>query len=189
MGLDMYLRKNFHVSGYEFYGEEAQKGYRTLVDIVGWEPLEHTPSADVELVVAYWRKANAIHKWFVDSVQDGIDECQKSVVTLEKLLELRDLCQKVLDAVPPEGADSEALAAFSELVDRTLPTQGGFFFGSTEYGEWYLADLRHTIEQIDTIHRLSEPSVKAQREFINKHRVNEGITPESRIYFVYQSSW
>ena len=23
--------------------------------------------------IASWRKANAIHKWFVDNVQDGVD--------------------------------------------------------------------------------------------------------------------
>ena len=25
--------------------------------------------------IASWRKANAIHKWFVDNVQDGVDDC------------------------------------------------------------------------------------------------------------------
>jgi len=187
MGLDMYLSKNVHISGYEFYGEEAQKKYQTVVDLVGWEPLEHTPSADVEIVVAYWRKANAIHRWFVDNVQNGIDECERNDVTLEELLQLRGLCQKVLDAVPPEDADDDAIEAFKKFADETLPSQRGFFFGPTEYDDWYLGDLRHTIEQIDTIHRLSEPSIEQQKELIKKY--NDKHTPESRIYFTYQSSW
>jgi hypothetical protein len=30
-----------------------------------------------------------------------------------------------------------------------LPTQSGFFFGSTEFDEWYWQDVKSTIEIID----------------------------------------
>lgn len=88
--------------------------------------------------VGYWRKANAIHKWFVDNVQDGIDDCDyHREVTKEDLEELRDICHEVL--CDPD--DAEGL----------LPTEGGFFFGSTEYDDWYIADLRKTIEIVDKV--------------------------------------
>lgn len=31
-----------------------------------------------------------------------------------------------------------------ELAERRLPTQEGFFFGGTEYDEWYVDDLKET---------------------------------------------
>lgn len=89
--------------------------------------------------VAYWRKANAIHKYFVDRFQDGNDEsCSESKpIKVSDLRELRDLCFHVNVGV--------------YKPHEKLPTQGGFFFGSTAYDEWYFADLRSTIEQLDNI--------------------------------------
>lgn len=85
--------------------------------------------------VGYWRKANQIHQWFVQNVQNGVDECEKHSVTKEQLLELREACSAVL-------MDKDKAAYI-------LPTQGGFFFGSTDYDEWYLGDLEETIKIID----------------------------------------
>ena len=195
MGLDMYLSKDFHVTGYDFYGEEAQKKYRAIMDIVGWEPNTDTPSADVNVTVAYWRKANAIHKWFVDKVQGGIDECQKSDVSLEELLELRDLCQDVLDK-----SNELELDHWKAYAEERLPSASGFFFGDTDYDEWYINDLKSTIEQIDKIRELSKPELDKAEEWLVKQRKGEGnvispstdwdaMTPESTINFVYQSSW
>lgn len=88
--------------------------------------------------VAYWRKANAIHLWFVDNVQDGEDDCKwHNEVTKEILEELLDTCQKVLDN--------------SSLAKKELPTTSGFFFGSTAYDEFYMSDIKNTIDMITTI--------------------------------------
>lgn len=38
-----------------------------------------------------------------------------------------------------------------ELAQELLPTQQGFFFGSTDYDEWYLADLREYVKQAKEI--------------------------------------
>ena len=39
----------------------------------------------------------------------------------------------------------------SSLAEELLPIQSGFFFGSQQYGEWYINDLRHTIEVVDNV--------------------------------------
>lgn len=91
----------------------------------------------INLRAGYWRKANAIHKWFVDEIQDGVDECQKSYVSPEKLDELKNLCKQVL--------------ADPSLAETLLPTQSGFFFGSTDYNEWYFRDLEQTVEIIEKL--------------------------------------
>jgi hypothetical protein len=90
----------------------------------------------VEAEVGYWRKANAVHKWFVDNVQGGADECQKSPVSREDITQLRDICQKIIDD--------------SALASKLLPTQEGFFFGNTDYNDWYIEDLKETVKICDT---------------------------------------
>jgi hypothetical protein len=78
--------------------------------------------------VGYWRKANQIHRWFVDNAQDGIDDCGTYDVSREQVEKLLGLVEGVLDG-KLEAQDA-------------LPFMTGFFFGSTEYGEWYMEDLK-----------------------------------------------
>lgn len=85
--------------------------------------------------VGYWRKANAIHRWFVDHVQHGIDNCAPYPVTAEDLQILLDTVEDVL-----------AHQGDTDYADQHLPTQGGFFFGSTEYDADYWSDLEDTRE-------------------------------------------
>lgn len=80
--------------------------------------------------VGYWRKANQIHNWFVQNVQNGVDECQLTIVSKEKLEELLETVKEVLK---------------NKAKDKQLlPSRSGFFFGSTDYDEWYFEDLKNT---------------------------------------------
>jgi len=97
--------------------------------------------------VGYWRKANHIHAWFVNKCQDGIDECQETVIPKEKLEELLDTCKKVAD---PTGA-SLPMAIRESIAESLLPTQEGFFFGGTDYDEGYFHDIKDTIEIIERV--------------------------------------
>jgi hypothetical protein len=100
----------------------------------------NSPFAGVQMTVAYWRKENAIHQWFVDNVQDGEDNCAEYYVSHEKLAELVATCKEVLD----KRGDSS-------VADELLPTQSGFFFGSTEYDEWYYKGLEYTVETFEAL--------------------------------------
>ena len=111
MGLDMYLygvKEEFRKHDYNI------GGYKESTEI------------------GYWRKANAIHRWFVENCQDGIDNCATYYIGYKDLKRLRDLCVKVL--------------CKKENPREVLPTQEGFFFGVTDYGEDYIYDLKETIE-------------------------------------------
>jgi len=87
--------------------------------------------------IVSWRKANAIHKWFVDNVQDGVDDCGEYKVTKEHLIELHNACNDVLND--------------NHLAESLLPTQSGFFFGNTAYDDWYFNDIEETKRIIDEI--------------------------------------
>lgn len=91
----------------------------------------------IKEAVGYWRKANAIHKWFVDNVQDGVDECQESYISQEQLQELLTTCEAVL--------------ADKSKAEQLLPSQSGFFFGGTDYDEWYFKDIQNTIDIINPL--------------------------------------
>mgnify|MGYP006280097345 CR=1 FL=1 len=140
MGLDMYLNAN----RFYWFNEEPLKvaevpdGYKVK---------------EVTVEVAYWRKANAIHQWFVDNVQNGDDDCDAYSVGRGELEKLVDICQQVL-ADPSKAKD-------------LLPTADGFFFGSTEYDEWYVSALQETVDQVS----------KALASFNDQWR------------FEYRSSW
>ena len=107
---------------------------------------------EVRKELIYWRKANAIHNWLVENCQDGVDNCATYYVPREMLEKLRDVCRAVVDG---EVTGEEA-----------LPTRDGFFFGTTDYDEWYIESLKYTAEKITEVLR------------------DEEIT-----YFEYQSSW
>jgi len=133
MGLDMYLYREQYFNGYDFNGNDSSV-YRDILTVSGIKGCAESPHVTVRACVAYWRKANAIHKWFCD-LDGGRDECQKIFVTVSQLRELRNLCDSVL--LQPA------------IAQDVLPPQSGFFFGSNEIDEWYMDDMKHTITQID----------------------------------------
>jgi hypothetical protein len=130
MGLDMFLYAEEFASENYFKPET----YKTLTKEV---PFATTGSLMLKVEVAYWRKVNAVHQWFVDNVQDGEDDCHEYGVPREKLQELLDICKLIeLDN-----------ASASEL----LPPASGFFFGTYEYDEWYFEGIKQTIEQVERV--------------------------------------
>ena len=106
--------------------------------------------------IAYWRKANHIHKWFVDNVQNGEDDCDSYEVTKEQLEELLEICIAVRDASKLVNEDGNKYIKNPSLAESLLPTQDGFFFGGTSYDEWYLYDIRYTIKELHKILRTTD---------------------------------
>ena len=141
MGLDMYLNAKRYVSKHFNAGDEAvaraiQEQFPELAGKTGrWG--DDSPVKEVTVEAGYWRKANAIHQWFVKNVQEGEDDCRPYYVGREQLEELREVCKRVL--------------AFRHLAVELLPAQSGFFFGSTDYDDWYYQDLEQTVAIIDDV--------------------------------------
>jgi len=97
--------------------------------------------------VGYFRKANHIHNWFVEKCQDGIDECQETIIPKEKLEELLNVCQTII--TPTKGPLPDVVR--EALAEDLLPTVGGFFFGSTEYGDYYFSTINDAIKILQEI--------------------------------------
>ena len=84
----------------------------------------------------YWRKANAIHNWFIQNCLDGKDknDGKKTLITREKLSELLKVCLKVL-------YDSKRANVY-------LPVDG---YLSSMRDTWYFQDIINTINTIGDI--------------------------------------
>lgn len=141
MGLDMYLHATRSVGG---WSHRTDPEYVMLAALMHVTPCEESPCFSVEATVAYWSKANAVHKWFVDNVQGGVDNCQPHSVTSEQLQQLLELCKSLLK----KHARLKP-AAFANAAKETLPVREGFFFSSPGYGERYVADLKATVRQLE----------------------------------------
>ena len=134
MGLDMYLDKRTYVKQWDHIDETKQ--YKVEVTR-GGEPTNIDPKKVKYIIeeAGYWRKANAIHKWFVDNCQDGVDDCRDAYVEFNQLQTLLDLCRIVI--------------IDKSKAEQLLPSASGFFFGNTEYDEWYYNDIQNTIEILE----------------------------------------
>lgn len=153
MGLDMYLEKRIYIGAQ--YDHRKISGKIEIYEDGKPIKVNFKNVSTISEDVGYWRKANQIHKWFVDNVQDGKDDCGEYYVSEEQLKELYDLCKKVIQTAKLEKGE---IITNPEEIAEILPTTSGFFFGSTEYDRWYMQDIKDTIE-------ILEPLLKQNGDF------------------------
>lgn len=159
MGLDQYLYRETYVKRWNHMKEDELFTVSVSKGGNEFEYINPEKVAYIREEVAYWRKSNQIHNWFVQNVQDGVDDCGSYDVSHEQLGELVSLCEQVL-----ENRDK---------AQELLPSRSGFFFGGTDYDEYYFQDLENTVKMLKP---LVEEAEKARQE---KHWMD----------FSYRSSW
>ena len=135
MGLDMYLTAKRYVWNYK---DEDKALQDQLDDVMKDDLAEGMRVKEVAVDALYWRKANHIHKWFVDNCQDGEDDCREYWVDAKQLVRLKELCESVL----------------LQKDVGLLPTADGFFFGSTDYDEWYWSEIEETAKGLEKVLKL-----------------------------------
>lgn len=183
MGLDMYLSRNLNPNG-NVLRIAPQDDFNNVAFAKllkrATKSRESYLQPSISVNIAYWRKANAIHEWFVTHCGDGVDECQDIEVSLDDLHKLKDTCERILNA--PNDI---------KLMESLLPPQYGFFFGGTDLNDEgtlnaYLDDVRYTNDI------LSE-EFKIVDEF-KKYKMPSEYNPQRSIdaidiYYTYQASW
>lgn len=158
--------------------------------------------------VICWRKANAIHKWFVDNCQGGNDDCRTVEVDACELDDLYDVLHEIVEhglemeervvmrTVYKKGKKCKEPQTVKVLKDDSvaselLPAQDGSFFGydaDAPYGEWYVEDLKNTHDMLDfLLHTCLRESVAGKphdRPWRYKYS-DDGLC----LRFHYESSW
>ena len=184
MGLDMHLIRKVYIGGN--YKHNGIKGTIGLKKGDVKIPLDKKKIQYIEEDAGYWRKANQIHKWFVDNIQNGNDDCGDYDVSIDQLKGLLKLCKEVKEkAILVDGdvassysvKDGEwvpnlvngKIIQNAEEIAKILPTQEGFFFGNTDYNEYYMDDIENTIriieEQIEREKELKEMNIYTYLEY------------------------
>ena len=144
MGLDMYLTAEKYLSNWDPADAESKASFAKVIEAAGFDIEDvppGSPGVTIEANVMYWRKANAIHNWFVQRVQNGTDDCGRYRVTRDHLTLLKEACEEVIDN--------------PNATHEVLPTKSGFFFGGTLYDERYWNELEETAVRIGKI--LNDP--------------------------------
>jgi hypothetical protein len=131
---------------------------------------KHDERTGENFEVFYWRKENHIHAWFVERVGGDNDQGEVPLDTLKEFLET---CKEAVKTYKEGGTRTEMLVTSSgwkdgkrfeekepfevpdyeteEKLNEILPTQGGFFFGSTNYTKWYLKSLESILKPLEAI--------------------------------------
>ena len=138
------LKKDIRYKTYDFtfpFKEKKVYSYNEVEDLVMNEIKYYYKIHD-----AYFRKVNFIYAFFQDFL---VDEC--CLVSKSAIVELMDYCKDVLER---HKTDADGGVAYAEA---NLPTQAGFFFGSTDYDEWYFNDVKDCWVQMGKLlHSLKE---------------------------------
>ena len=142
MGLDMYLYKRHYIRHSNIYKDEfideiTIKTGGELNNKINFKKITYVIEE-----IAYWRKFNSLHNWFVRHCQDGNDDCKDYYVSYKNILELLNTLKKVNEN--------------PSLAGDLLPTQSGFFFGGIYYDEWYFKNINQAIETLQNIVNNSE---------------------------------
>lgn len=129
MGLDMYLSAKRYLWRSDGVDKEIAETIGNME--IGSNGLR---VKEISCEAMYWRKANAIHHWFVHNVQSGDDDCREYRVAKQTLYQLLEVCEEV-QRDPDKALD-------------LLPPYEGFFFGSASTDDWYWDDLKQTVDRL-----------------------------------------
>ena len=157
MGLDMYLIARQNV------GFREEDPLKTRLADAGLMPYRNMVCLGIDYEAMYWRKANAVHQFFVDHCQGGVDDCRRAYVGEVVLNDLIHRCKAILAEQDPQERDSLAM--------ELLPPQAGFFFGTTALSDDYYFALKRTYQELE---KVLEKTSAARSEHWE---------------FYYQSSW
>ena len=91
--------------------------------------------------VAYFRKVNCLYGYFEDEMED---ECLAFVGKYD-VVDIINKAESIIQKAKEKPNDQQ------EFAEDTLPTCSGFFFGSTDYDEWYLKGLEEIIGKFSSV--------------------------------------
>lgn len=186
MGLDMYLVKKLDVKKWSFIKEEDTFEVKVTKWGKEFKHIDLSKICSISVDEMYWRKANQIHNWFVQNVQNWVDDCGEYNVSHEKLEELKKVVTEVFNSIELIDWAVENWKEFINwkfvpcvekwkiiknptIAKTLLPVKSWFFYWGTWYDEYYYSDIKETKEWLDQLF--------ADKESIENYE------------FFYSSSW
>ena len=127
---------------YDFKIYSYTKGILDLPELV--EKINAEVDMAYEEYDAYFRKVNFLFNYF-ESITGTMHDQWFAFVTPEDVDDIIDRCEKVLKN--------------HHLAHSLLPTQSGFFFGSTDYDKWYFHDVKDCLKQMKKYRKLLKDGI------------------------------
>jgi hypothetical protein len=94
----------------------------------------------------YFRKVNFLLPYF-----GYTENCEDLIVDIDDLWTLKKFCNEILDAYKESEDASDEDEPWETLANDLLPTEGGFFFGSTDYDEGYIQDVQEVRDWLNSL--------------------------------------
>jgi hypothetical protein len=143
MGLDIYYSKCKRAEWKKH--EEQLKEYESLPSDEREDVALHPDRNFDPEEIGYFRKVNFLIPFF-----DYSENCEYKEITRDELEELERKCAIVSAAIPKVNEDGEKIYWDEDIAraKKLLPTTSGFFFGSTDYDEWYFEDVKQVLDWV-----------------------------------------
>ena len=129
-------------TNYDFKIHPYTNGILDLPDLKA--KLDKEVEMSYEEYNAYFRKVNFLFYYFDRTLGKMYDQYY-AFVEPEDVDDLIDRCERVLKD--------------HNLAHTLLPTQDGFFFGSTDYNDWYFSDVKDCLKQMKKYRKLLKDGV------------------------------
>lgn len=85
----------------------------------------------------YFRKVNFLIPFVESKIGRELEDCETVKLTKADLAALVERCKEVL--------------ANHDKAEELLPTRSGFFFGGTDYDEWYFKDVQEVHDEVSDL--------------------------------------
>lgn len=92
---------------------------------------------------AYFRKVNFLFKYYED--RGKMHDQYYAFTDADDIDDIIDRCERILKD--------------HSLANELLPTQSGFFFGGTDYDDWYFSDVKDCLKQMKKYRKLLKDGV------------------------------
>lgn len=132
MGLDIYFAKAKRSAYYKYQEDEREFDKLSEEEKEEIWAKNEQPKIEGNEEIGYFRKVN-----FLMQELAYYGNCEFKEITRDSLEELKRKCLAVLEN--------------HELAEDLLPTCSGFFYGSTEYDEWYFQDVQAVLDWVEGV--------------------------------------
>ena len=128
-------------NGYDWLINPFAKGVLDLPKLE--EQVKKWIAGHYEPYDAYFRKVNFLFKYYED--KGKMHDQYYAFTDVDDIDDIIDRCEEVLKD--------------HSLAHHLLPTQDGFFFGGTDYDEWYFDDVKDCLKQMKKYRKLLKDGV------------------------------
>lgn len=126
------MLKHPYFRAYSFYAKQFNRKVLTIDEFE--EGINYHREHFFALEDAYFRKVNFIYEYFNDRIDHDYEMC---LTDKEDIINLIAKCDEVIKN--------------NNKASLILPTRSGFFFGSTDYNDWYYSDVKDCKTQMKAL--------------------------------------